>query len=103
MKSSRSIKTSIFKAVQKLDPEALSFHLLNDLADDQMANLLTVADHALMTEIRDTAAGIDDVPPHEFVDYAAEHSRVLLNYLSIRAILCGEDSEDDEFPDLRIF
>lgn len=103
MKSSSSIKTSIFKAVQKIDPEALSFHLLDNLADDQIDNLLTVADRAVMAEIRDTAAGIDDVPPHEFVDYAAEHSRVLLNYLSIRAILSGKDSEEDDSPDLLIF
>lgn len=102
MKSSKSIKAVIFKAVQNLDPEALSFHMLDSLSDDQIENLLTVADHAVMTEMRHAAAGIDDVPPHEFVDYAAEHSRVLLKYMSIRAMLCGE-SPDDDLGDLRIF
>jgi len=103
MKSSNSIKATIFKAVQKLDPQALSFHIVDTLNDEQIENLLTLADHAVMQEMRETAAGINDVPPHEFVDYAAEHSRTLLNYLSVRAILCGEAPEDDDLSDLRIF
>jgi hypothetical protein len=89
MKSSNSIKSTIFKAVHKLDPQALSFHLLDSLSDEQIDNLLTLADHAVMTEMREAAACIDDIPPHEFVDHAAEHSRILLNYLSIRATLRG--------------
>lgn len=103
MKSSRSIKTAVFKAVQKLDPESLSFHLMDSLSEEQIDNLLTVADRAVMVEMREAAAGIADVPPHEFVDYVAEHSRVLLRYLSVRAILCGDTQEDDDFSDLRIF
>lgn len=89
MKSSHSIKATIFKAVQKLDPQALSFHLLDTLSEEQTENLLTLADHAIKHEMREAAACINDIPPHEFVDYAAEHSRTLLNYLSIRAMLCG--------------
>lgn len=103
MKSSNSIKSTIFKAVQKLDPQALSFHLVDTLSEDQIENLLTLADHAVMAEMREATAGIDDVPPHEFVDYAAEHSRALLNYLNIRAILCGESPEEDDFSDIAIF
>jgi len=103
MKSSNSIKTAIFNAVQKLDPEALSFHLREQLDDEQIENLLTLADHAIMREIRETAAGINDIPSHEFVDYAAEHSRTLLKYLSIRAMLCGGASEKYNSADLGIF
>lgn len=103
MKSSKSIKTAIFKAVQDLDPEALSFHMLDTLSNEQTDNLLTVADHAVMTEMRDTAAGIDDVSPQEFVDYAAGHSRVLMNYLTVRGLLLGETYEEDDTPDLGIF
>jgi hypothetical protein len=103
MKSSHSIKSTIFKAVQKLDPEALSFHLVDTLNEDQIENLLTLADHAVMAEMREATAGIDDVPQHEFVDYAAEHSRTLLKYLSVRAILCGEAREENDFSDIKIF
>ena len=103
MKSSRSIKTALFKAVQNLAPEALSFHMLDSLSEEQIENLLTVADRAVMAEMREAAAGIDDVPPHEFVDYAAGHSRVLLKYLSVRAILCGDVEEDDDFSDFGVF
>lgn len=62
-----------------------------------------MVDQAVMVEMREAAAGIADVPPHEFVDYAAGHSRVLLNYLSIRAMLRGEHPDEDDFPDLGIF
>jgi len=103
MKSSRSIKTAVFKAVQKLDPEALAFHLLDSLSEEQIDNLLTVADRAVMAEMREAAAGIDEVPPPEFVDYAAGHSRVLLNYLSIRAMLRGGLQDEDDLSDLKIF
>lgn len=34
MKSSRSIKTAVFKAVRNLDPKALSFHLVSPLNDE---------------------------------------------------------------------
>lgn len=103
MKSSRFSNTAVFKAVQQLDPEAVSFHLLDPLTEEQIDNLLTVADRAIMVEMRAAAAGIGDVPPHEFVDYAAEHSRVLLKYLSVRAILCGDTHEDDDCSDLGVF
>lgn len=73
---------------------------MDTLSDDQVENLLTVADHAVMAEMREAAAGINDVPPHEFVDYAAEHSRIMLNYLSIRALLCGKAPEEDDSPDI---
>jgi replication-associated recombination protein RarA len=104
MKSSHSIKTAIFKAVQKLDPEALSFYQLESLSEEQTEQLLAVADHAIKAEMRDTTAGINDVPPHEFVDYAAEHSRVLLNYLSIRAMLVtGKAPEEDDFSHIGVY
>lgn len=103
MKSSRNIPSMVFKAVQNLDPQALTFHMLESLSEEQIENLRSLADHAVMTEMRHAAAGINDVPPHEFVDYAADHSRVLLNYLNIRALLCGDNPFDDGLFDLGIF
>jgi hypothetical protein len=95
---------AIRKAIRHLDPKLLAQSLPEPLTEQNVNDLLVLADETLVKEITKIAIRISTARPAEIPSIAASHRQHMLNYFWVRSVLCGDSTtKDEEPPDLAIF
>lgn len=95
---------NLHTAIRRLDPTSLARLLPESLKENEIEELLLLADEAAAKEIGKVAFRIAEANPADIARLALDHSQCMQDYLSVRAILCEDfEAEDDDLGNLGIF
>jgi hypothetical protein len=97
----KEISHKVRNCIRRFDYNALSSISIDALSDLDLEKLIAYADRAAARNIQKTASCLTSTRSSRIPLTVYHHSERMLNYLAIRASLCGQGT--DAIPDLEVY